>query len=48
MIIKPYGDTLNDGAVQLSFTLPVENSPKAEEAARLFVKKLGIEKGGEK
>lgn len=43
MIIKPYGDTLNDGAVQLSFTLPVENSPKAEEAARLFVKKLGFD-----
>jgi beta-lysine 5,6-aminomutase beta subunit len=43
MIIKPYGDTLNDGAVQLSFTLPVENSPKAEEAARLFMKKLGFD-----
>ncbi len=43
MIIKPYGDTLNDGAVQLSFTLPVERSPKAEEAARLFVKKLGFD-----
>ena len=41
-IIRPYGDTLNDGAVQLSFTLPVERSPKAEEAARLFVKKLGF------
>ena len=23
--IKPYGDTLNDGIVQLAFTLPVEN-----------------------
>jgi len=43
MLIKPYGDTLNDGAVQLSFTLPVENSAKAEEAARLFVVKLGFE-----
>jgi beta-lysine 5,6-aminomutase beta subunit len=43
MMIKPYGDTLNDGAVQLSFTLPVENSAKAEEAARLFVKKLGFD-----
>lgn len=42
-MIKPYGDTLNDGAVQLSFTLPVEASPKAEEAARLFVRKLGFE-----
>lgn len=43
MIIKPYGDTLNDGAVQLSFTLPVEDSPKATEAARQYVKKLGFE-----
>ena len=22
--LKPYGDTMNDGKVQLSFTLPVE------------------------
>ncbi len=43
MIIKPYGDTLNDGAVQLSFTLPVDESPKAQEAARVLVKKLGFE-----
>lgn len=43
MIIKPYGDTLNDGAVQFSFTLPVAHSPKAEEAARQYVKKLGFE-----
>lgn len=43
MMIKPYGDTLNDGAVQLSFTLPVENSAKAREAARLYVRKLGFE-----
>ncbi|MFO7734758.1 MAG: OAM dimerization domain-containing protein [bacterium] len=43
MIIKPYGDTLNDGSVQLSFTFPVEKSAKAEEAARLFVKKLGFD-----
>lgn len=42
-MIKPYGDTLNDGAVQLSFTLPVENCAKAEEAARLYVQKLGFQ-----
>jgi beta-lysine 5,6-aminomutase beta subunit len=23
--IKPYGDTMNDGKVQLSFTLPIED-----------------------
>ena len=43
MIIKPYGDTLNDGKVQLSFTLPVEASPKADEAASIYVKKLGFQ-----
>ena len=42
MLVKPYGDTLNDGAVQLSFTLPTGDSPKAREAARLFVLKLGF------
>lgn len=42
MIIKPYGDTLNDGAVQLSFTLPVENGPVVQEAAKVFVEKLGF------
>ncbi|HOJ38443.1 MAG TPA: OAM dimerization domain-containing protein [Ignavibacteriales bacterium] len=43
MIIKPYGDTSNDGAVQLSFTLPVPDCAKSTEAAFQFVKKLGFE-----
>ncbi len=43
-MIKPYGDTLNDGIVQLSFTLPVENSAKAKKAAELYVSKLNFEK----
>jgi beta-lysine 5,6-aminomutase beta subunit len=42
MLVKPYGDTLNDGAVQLSFTLPIADSAKAREAARTFVLKLGF------
>lgn len=42
MLIKPYGDTLNDGAVQLSFTLPVKDCAKAREAAKLYVQKLGF------
>ena len=42
MMIKAYGDTLNDGAVQLSFTLPVKCSGKAKEVARLYVLKLGF------
>ncbi len=41
--IKPYGDTLNDGKVQLSFTLPLEIGPEAREAARLLANKMGLE-----
>jgi len=36
-IVRPYGDTLDDGKVQLSFTLPVPEGPKALEAARMIV-----------
>lgn len=43
MMIKAYGDTLGDGAVQLSFTLPVSCGPKADEAARIYAGKLGFE-----
>lgn len=42
-LIKPYGDTLNDGAVQLSFTLPVAIGAKAIEAALLYTRKLGFD-----
>jgi len=40
--IRPYGDTLNDGKVQLSFTLPIELGPESEEAARQFAQKMGL------
>src|SRR4051812_39823482 len=40
--LRPYGDTTNDGAVQFSFTLPVEPSPKAREAATQLVKEWGF------
>ena len=40
--VKPYGDTLDDGAVQLSFTLPVAWSEGADEAARQLVGKMGF------
>lgn len=43
MIVKPYGDTLNDGAVQLSFTLPVPEGTKGREAARQLIEKWGLE-----
>jgi beta-lysine 5,6-aminomutase beta subunit len=41
-MIKPYGDTMNDGKVQLSFTLPVEWSEASDEAARQLVAKMGF------
>lgn len=40
--IRPYGDTLNDGSVQLSFTLPVPYGEKAKEAGLLLLKKMGF------
>jgi len=40
--IKPYGDTMNDGKVQLSFTLPVEHDEKAIGAAKEISKKMGL------
>jgi beta-lysine 5,6-aminomutase beta subunit len=40
--LMPYGDQLNDGAIQMSFTLPVEASPEAREAAKLYVQKMGL------
>lgn len=42
MIVRPYGDTLDDGAVQLSFTLPVPHGARGREAARVFVERLGF------
>lgn len=40
--VRPYGDTLDDGIVQLSFTLPVEYSDETVEAARQLVEKMGF------
>lgn len=41
--VKPYGDTLNDGMMQMSFTLPIPYGDEAKEAARLLAKKMGLE-----
>jgi len=41
-IVKPYGDTMDDGKMQLSFTLPIEWSEAADEAARQLVSKMGF------
>lgn len=40
--IKPYGDTLNDGMIQMSFSIPMEASPEAREAAKRLAGKMGI------
>ena len=41
-LVKPYGDTMNDGKVQLSFALPIDWSEAADEAARQLVAKMGF------
>lgn len=41
--LKPYGDIMDDGTVQLAFTLPVEPSPEAREAAVQLVQKMGFD-----
>ena len=43
MLIKPYGDTTNDGAMQLSFTLPVAAGGQARAAARRLSDKMGLD-----
>lgn len=40
--IKPYGDTINDGKVQVSFTLPVEDGDRAVECAKEIGRKMGL------
>jgi beta-lysine 5,6-aminomutase beta subunit len=40
--LNPYGDIMGDGTIQLCFTLPVEASPEAREAAVLFCRKMGF------
>jgi beta-lysine 5,6-aminomutase beta subunit len=41
--IKPYGDTLNDGRMQLSFSMAVPADEQGKEAARLLLKKIGFD-----
>ncbi len=41
-LVFPYGDRLNDGIVQVSFTLPIESGALADEAARQTMKLMGL------
>ena len=42
-LIRPYGDTLNDGKMQISFSLPMPCNETGKEAARLILKQMGFE-----
>src|SRR5579884_2003735 len=42
MQIRPYGDTANDGIVQLSFTLPLALNAHTHEIARRYAMLMGI------
>ncbi|MDD4212814.1 MAG: OAM dimerization domain-containing protein [Bacilli bacterium] len=42
MKIRPYGDTLHDGKIQLSFSLPTPLSEVAVEAAKQVAENLGL------
>ncbi len=41
--VKPYGDTLNDGRVQVSFTLPVRLDDTAKEGAKHLAAMMGLD-----
>lgn len=40
--VKPYGDTLGDGQVQVSFSLPVPFGEEAKEAACVIARQMGL------
>ena len=40
--LRPYGDTMNDGKVQMSFTLPAKDDAKGQAAAVQMAQKMGI------
>ncbi len=41
--VRPYGDTLDDGKIQFSFTLPVPYGDEAKECAKRYLENLGFE-----
>jgi beta-lysine 5,6-aminomutase beta subunit len=41
--IRPYGDTLGDGKIQFSFSLPVSADEKGKEAARQILRQMGVD-----
>ncbi len=43
-LIRPYGDRLNDGSMQLSFSLPIPLSTRSREAAKSIAGRLGLDR----
>jgi len=41
--VRPYADQLDDGLIQLSFTLPIPFSPSARRAATALAEAMGVE-----
>lgn len=41
--LRPYGDIMDDGTIQICFTLPVEPSPEAREAAIMLCSRMGLD-----
>jgi beta-lysine 5,6-aminomutase beta subunit len=42
-VVRPYGDTTDDGMVQVSFTLPIPPDARAEGAALALARKMGLD-----
>ncbi len=42
--VRPYGDATGDGLVQVSFTLPLADSPRSHQAALELACKMGFER----
>ena len=42
MQVKPYGDTRDDGVMQLSFTLPVPYTVKSTDVGKQFLERMGF------
>jgi beta-lysine 5,6-aminomutase beta subunit len=40
--VRPYGDTIDDGKTQVSFSLPLPAGPEADEAAKQLALKMGL------
>jgi beta-lysine 5,6-aminomutase beta subunit len=42
-VVRPYGDTTDDGMVQCSFTLPIPHDGRAEAAATALARQMGMD-----